>query len=238
MLVHWFCLLRFASGIRPLFRAHPKMGAITFDYLHIFLASVYLGLYLVMSPSQLTFKPESSSYFHLVLEGGHICFRWFHTCAEDLGPVFFLVIFNYIVIHPWLADPQWLLWPESLRWQLAVLVDSVFSSYFFFCLSFPCNSLYNWDLPYHITWLKWLSIHILGANYFILSWVRFAQSDASSNVCWSSHDKGRGFCAEASNHATFAKYQSGSLIDPTRKSVFKWRWVYCHNIYIYIYIVK
>ena len=74
----------------PFFGVHHKMESATFSYLHMVLVSVYSHLYLVTSPSQLTFKPESSPYFHLASEGRHIRFWWFHTCAKDLRlPGFF-----------------------------------------------------------------------------------------------------------------------------------------------------
>ena len=61
------------------------MGTEPFDYLHIVLASVHTGLYLITSPSQLTNLVFTSSSLAaniqtrivplLVLEGGHIRFR-------------------------------------------------------------------------------------------------------------------------------------------------------------------
>ena len=63
-------------------------------------------LFLFTSPCQLTFEPESPSYFCLVSEREHIRFRWFHACAEDLGSQFFVVIFIRVVIHVWVADLQ------------------------------------------------------------------------------------------------------------------------------------
>ena len=74
----------------------------------------------------------------------------------------------------------------------------------------------------------WLSICILGANDFSLSYVLFAQFDASSNTNQSSLDKGRKFFAAASNSATSIKYQSSPLIEPIQKSVFHWKRVYRH----------
>ena len=96
VLLLWFCFHWFTSVVRPLFGPHPKMGAATFDYLRIVLANVYSRLFLVTSPCQLTFKHKLSLYFRLVSDRGHICFRWFHTSAEDLKPLgFILLIFNY-----------------------------------------------------------------------------------------------------------------------------------------------
>ena len=86
MLIRWFHLYRLMSGVRPPFGAHPKVGAATFNYLHVVLDSVHLCLYLFTSQSQLTFKPELSPYLCLVSERGHIHFQWFYACAEDLGP--------------------------------------------------------------------------------------------------------------------------------------------------------
>ena len=95
MLVHWFHLSSCASCVKPLFGAHPKMGAVTFDYLHMIRTSVNSRLYFVTSPSQLSFKPESSAYFRLCRREGHIRFPWFFTCTVDLGPLVFSSYFNY-----------------------------------------------------------------------------------------------------------------------------------------------
>ena len=99
-------------------------------------------LYLFASPGQLTFKPKLSPYFCLVLRGGHIHFLWFHTCTEDLGlpaPRFFKSFLITIVIHPWLADLQWVLWPDSLKslWAVHRLSICYFFLFFLLSLSFP-----------------------------------------------------------------------------------------------------
>ena len=51
----------------------------------------------------LPFKNGSSPYFRLSCRGGgHIRFRWFHTCTEDLEPLGFFTIHFYL---------QRVLWP-------------------------------------------------------------------------------------------------------------------------------
>ena len=114
------------------------MGATTFDNFHIVLVSVHCCLYLFISLSQPTFRPELSSYFRLVSEGGHICFWWFHTCTEDLELLgFFKSFLCTIVIHLWLADQQQVLWPESHGGQQPIGRLSVC---FFFLLFFSSLS--------------------------------------------------------------------------------------------------
>ena len=155
VLVRWFRLYSCASGVRSLFRAHSKMAADTFDYLHIVLTSAHSRLYLVTSPNQLILKLDSS-YFRMLSEGGHIRFRWFITCTEDLGPPVFSSILSTVVIHPWLADLQRVLWSDftEVRWLFRRL--SAFSSNFLLLSLLPKNlasrSLYNLDLPYHVTY--------------------------------------------------------------------------------------
>ena len=63
-----------------------------------------------------------------------------------------LVILNAVVIHPRLADPQRVGWPESLRSQLALPVDSMsaFSSDYFSSLS-PSSEIIFITWTYHIT---------------------------------------------------------------------------------------
>ena len=104
--------------------------------------------YLVMSLSQLTFKPESFLYFHLVLEGGYSCFQWFHTCTEDLGPPgFFLVIFNY----EWLTSECFGLTHSG---QLPISRISVcFFLFSFFLLLSPSPEIYLSSLN-HVTRLE------------------------------------------------------------------------------------
>ena len=65
---------RFASGVGPLFGAHFKIGAVIFVCLYAVLVSVPACLYLVTSTDTITFKPESSPYFHVVAEGGTYLF--------------------------------------------------------------------------------------------------------------------------------------------------------------------
>ena len=127
-------------GVGSLFGAHPKIGAAIFDYLHIVLISVHLRLSLVTSPRQLTFKPELSLYFCLMLEGGHVRFRWFHISRRFRVSGFFLVIFNYRGHSPVTSQPKM----SSLAWLTIGQLSDVFSSHYFFSFS-PSNS------PYHVT---------------------------------------------------------------------------------------
>ena len=60
ILVHWFHLHSCALGIKLLFGAHPVIFISTFLWL-VF----NCFLYIITSPSHLTFKPESSPYFRL-----------------------------------------------------------------------------------------------------------------------------------------------------------------------------
>ena len=48
------------------FGSTPQNGYLTFHYVHIVFACVHSRLYLVTTPSLLTFKPKSSLYFRLV----------------------------------------------------------------------------------------------------------------------------------------------------------------------------
>ena len=83
----------------------------TFNYLLIVLACVHSRFYMVTCTNQLTFKTKSSPYFLLVSEGGPIRFRWFNSCAENLGLLVFSRSFLITaVIHPWLADLHQVLW--------------------------------------------------------------------------------------------------------------------------------
>ena len=97
ILVCWFHLHSCASGVRPLFRAYSKIGAA----ISVIFTSSWLVfnccLYLIMSPSQPTLKPEWSPYFCLVLEGGTYLFPVVPLLRRRSGTpcVFFLVIFNY-----------------------------------------------------------------------------------------------------------------------------------------------
>ena len=87
VLVRWFRLHSFASGVRSLFGDHPKIGASAFDYLHIVLASLHSCLYFVVSPSLSNLsRPLTSTWWR---SKEHIHCRWFHIYVEDLGsPVF------------------------------------------------------------------------------------------------------------------------------------------------------
>ena len=90
MFVRLFRFHRFASGVRPLFEAHPIKEGAYFVYFYSFLASVQLT---VFTSSRLLANRLSNSG-HLLTSAwwwreDHIRFRWFQTCAEDLGPTIF-----------------------------------------------------------------------------------------------------------------------------------------------------
>ena len=144
LLVRWFRHHRYASGVRLSFRAHPKMGAATFNYLPIVLACNQSRHYLITSSSHLTFKPEASPYFRLVSVGGLIRFSLFHTCVEHLGPPGFLVIFNYHIPLPVTG------WPTTsyLAWLTQVSCPFVF---------FPSLILSPEIL--FITWIYHITLH-------------------------------------------------------------------------------
>ena len=119
MLVHWFCLHRFVSSVRLLYRANSQNGARKF--LSVLISSwleFNWQLYLIMSCIQLTFKTESFIYFHLVLEGGPYPFLvipHLRRFGITVFCFFFLIIFNYCSHSQWLADLYPVLWPKSLR---------------------------------------------------------------------------------------------------------------------------
>ena len=118
VIAYLFLLHSCTCSVRRLFGAHPKMEAATFDYLHIVLYCVHSHFYLVTSPNQLTFKPESSPCFCLVSERGYIRFQWFHTCTKRGGTYFFLVMFNYHSRSPVTGWPA----TSALVWLLRGLL--------------------------------------------------------------------------------------------------------------------
>ena len=93
-------------------------------------------LYLVTSPCQLIFKPESSRYFHLMSMEGDIRFQWFHKCTT-LGPPFFSSYFLLLLsfTRNWLTYNECFdLTPQASAGR-SVDTLSGFSYYFFFSLS-------------------------------------------------------------------------------------------------------
>ena len=95
--VRWFCLYSCASGLRPLFELHHKIGLVTFVRLHIFVGWVQLSS-LPRHVSQLTdFQNRVAPVLpSVVSEWRNIPFIRFHICAEYLWLLgFFVVIFNY-----------------------------------------------------------------------------------------------------------------------------------------------
>ena len=127
MLVRRFHLHRFASSVRPPFVAHPLIGTTIFVCLYIFLICAQLTVFTSSCLQTKASRPLTSAR---CLRENHIRFRWFHTCAGDLGPP---------VFFPWtLCLPSFLL-------------------LFLFPLSFPKNLplfIYNLDLMYHVTKYK------------------------------------------------------------------------------------
>ena len=75
----------------------------------------WLVLPLVFTLSCLqAFKPELSPSFHQVLEGGtHPFLVVPHLCRRFDPLVFFYSFLIILVIHLWMADLQWVLWPDS-----------------------------------------------------------------------------------------------------------------------------
>ena len=125
VLVCWFHLHRFVSGVRPLLRAHPKIGAVIFVCLYIFVAGVQLLFLSLPVWLLIHFETWVVPHFCLVSERGHICFWWFHTCAEYFGPSgFFLVIFSSCSHSPTTG------WPTT-----SVLAWFTVDSYFLYSLS-------------------------------------------------------------------------------------------------------
>ena len=116
--VRTYLLAYFVFAFDTPFQSETWNVAVTSDYLHMAPAIVPSHLYLCTSPKELTFKPESSPYLRMVLEE-HILFRCFHTSIENLEPSVFSSHFNSLVIHPWLADQDRVLWPV-LSGQLPV----------------------------------------------------------------------------------------------------------------------
>ena len=125
VLIRWFHLYRLESSVRPLFGAHGNF--------------------------RLSSHSPSKSSSHLRANGlsnqsrcltavwcrweEHIHFRRFPSCAEDSGPPFFFKSFLItVVIHPWLADLQRVLYLDS--------VDSLFAFSFLSLspeISLPCS---------------------------------------------------------------------------------------------------
>ena len=78
------------------FRSSPQNGGRNFPpTLHRLWLVFNSYLYLVASPSQLTFKLEPSPYSHLVLEGGSYPFSVVTHSQKIWDNRFFLVISNY-----------------------------------------------------------------------------------------------------------------------------------------------
>ena len=132
--VHWFCLLRVVSSVRPLFGANSQNGARKFSLPYILVTSVQLPsifLSCLIANSLKMSRPLSSAWcqqeehpFPLV---PHLCRR------PGISGVFFFSSSSSTNgdIHPWLADPR-------VPWTKALYV-CLFSHFFFLSLSFNRN---------------------------------------------------------------------------------------------------
>ena len=144
------------------FQSPPQNGA------HNFHLSLHFScLYLIMSESELNFKPELSPSFHRVLEGGHMFLVVPHLGRRFGTSKFFLIIFIIIVFQLWLAELQQVLWPDSLKsagYPKDSLSFLVFSSLSLLFQKFTsCRSI--------ISHLRWKSNHIA----FSKKWVYAAR---------------------------------------------------------------
>ena len=155
-----FYLHRFAFSVRPIFGAHTKMGEVIFVCLYIFMAGVQLSS-LPLHIHLLTFKLKSSLYFCLVSQRGPCLFLMVpHLCRRYGTPGFFLVMFNYhshslVTGWPTISALAWVTQRSggcSHRFCLLFLLKMFF--FFFYLSLLPqklASSLYNLNLPYHIT---------------------------------------------------------------------------------------
>ena len=123
VLIRWFRVHGCTSGMRILFGVNPKMKLVFFASLYISLADVQL-LVLPHRISQSTnFQPRVVPLFPPGVVRRNQSVSSGSTPAQntlDLCFFFFLVIFLItVVIHPWLAALQQVLWPESREVSLA-----------------------------------------------------------------------------------------------------------------------
>ena len=96
MLVRWFRLYRFTSGVKPLFEAHSQNVASKFSSILTFSWLVFNSrLYFFTSGCKLTFKHESPAYFSLVLEEGSYPSPLVIPAQKIWDIWIFLIIFNY-----------------------------------------------------------------------------------------------------------------------------------------------
>ena len=95
--VHWFRLHSYASRVRHFFRAHPIMGTTNNGRFHFSVSRLQLTVFTQSRPSSSSVSTTSHSLNSAwCWMEEHIHFRWFCTCAKDLGrTIVFLVIFNY-----------------------------------------------------------------------------------------------------------------------------------------------
>ena len=142
MLVWWFCLHRSRSNVKPLFRAHPKMGAATLSSLLTHFQKGVVPYFCLMAPWWGREK--------------HIPFQLFLTCIKAFGPlILFLVLFNYCG-HSTMTG-----WPTTnvLAWvtqrsaghRLCVcLFFFLFFIFFLLLQKLASHSLYNLSQPYQV----------------------------------------------------------------------------------------
>ena len=145
MLVRWFCLHRFSSGVTLLFGAYSKMGASIFVCLYISLSRLQLESSRQAAPSNPSRRLTSAwcQREDISVSGGSIPVQ-----------IFFLVILNCrshsLVTGSSTTSAQ----PKSPRGQPAAPAESAFS-YFFFFLSVPRNK----PLVLFITWTYHITLH-------------------------------------------------------------------------------
>ena len=149
-----FVFTGFSSGVWPLFGAHHKMGARNLLSVFTYSSVVLNSLSLPQHSSSHLPQNELFPYFRLVSEGGPYLFLVVPDQHRSFGTSFFFKSFliNFFT-NPWLADK---LVPGSFRAPLPVPVDSMSDFFFFFFPLFlprklASRSLYNLDLPYHVT---------------------------------------------------------------------------------------
>ena len=146
------------------------MGAVIFVSLYIFMTGIQL---LSLSPHDFKLTNFQTQVIPLTSTWSgreDICISSGSTPAQKIWNllIFILDILITIVIYFWLADLQGVLWPDSLRGQLAA--QHSLCLLFFFLLFFSSvspsteislPSLYNLDLLHHVTIL----IIQFNANY-------------------------------------------------------------------------
>ena len=150
VLVHWFRLHSCGSSMRPHFGALPKMGTGIFVALYIFVAGVQLLSFPRQSFQPTNFQTQVVPLLPPDAGGRNISVSCGFTPVQKIWNLhFFLSFLIIVVIHPWLAYLQRVLWPDSSE------VSRPFCRLcFFFSLSpwkLTSCSVHHLDLPYHVT---------------------------------------------------------------------------------------